>query len=107
MNAANASRHADTPPPELGPLTTAEMQGYGCMVAGGASLVLTAISGTGAVVSIFTGAAALPAIDPFGVGLAVVGTVFASICAVGALMAPTAVRLWRYYYDGAALARSP
>jgi hypothetical protein len=97
-NAANALRNSEEPPPaQLGPLSTAEKQGYGCMMAGGASLVLTAMTGTGEVVALFTGATTLPAMDAFGLGLAITGTVFASTCAVGALIAPTAVRLWRYY----------
>ena len=107
MNAANASRHAEEEIAPLGPLSTAEKQGYGCIVAGGASLALTAISGTGVVVALFTGASVLPAADPFGFGLAVVGTVVASTCAVGALLAPAAIRLWRYYYDGAAIVQTP
>ena len=103
VNAASAARHNEDPVVELGPLSTAEKQGYGCLIAGGASLVLTALSGTGEVVALFTGATALPASDPTGVGLVIVGTVFASTCAVGALVAPTVLRLWRYYYEGAEL----
>lgn len=106
-NAATASRHADEAREPLGPVSTSEKQGYGCLIAGGASLVLTAIAGTNQVVGIFTGASSLPPAGPLGVGLAVTGTVFASTCAVGALVAPTAIRLWRYYYEGDPIVVTP
>jgi hypothetical protein len=106
-NAANASRHAEEPPAPLGPLSTAEKQGYGCLVAGGAALAVTAVVGAPDILMLFTGATAIPATGPFGVGLAVAGTAFASICAVGALVAPTAIRLWSYYVDGAEIVQKP
>ena len=106
-NAATASRHADEAREPLGPISTSEKQGYGCLIAGGASLVLTAITGTNQVVGIFPGASTLPPAGPLGVGLAVTGTVFASTCAVGALVAPTAIRLWRYYYQGDPIVGTP
>jgi hypothetical protein len=106
-NAANASRNAEEPPAALGPLSTAEKQGYGCLVAGGAALALTAVVGAPDIVLLFTGATALPAVNPIGVGLAVAGTAFASICAVGALVAPTAIRLWSYYVDGSEIVQKP
>lgn len=90
----------DEETPELAPVSTSEKQGYGCMFAGGAGLAATGMVGSGDVVLLFTGATALPATTPLGVGLAVAGTVVASTCAVGALLAPTALRLWAYYVDG-------
>ena len=108
-NAANAVRHTEeeAPPLELGPLSTSEKQGYGCLAAGGASLVVAGLVGTDDVLLVFTGATAVPAGVPVGLGLAVVGTVFASTCAVGALVAPTAIRLWKYDHDGATIAQTP
>ena len=108
VNASTAGGHADEDEPiELGPVSTSEKQGYGCMIAGGTALVLTSMVGTGAVVGLYTGAATLPPTGVAGLGLAIVGTVVASTCAVGALLAPTVMRLWRYYYDGAVIAPSP
>lgn len=102
-NAAGAVRHSDEAPEPLGPLSTSEKQGYGCLFAGAASLAVTAIPGSGPMIGVFTGAAALPPVGTAGLGLAIAGTIFASTCAVGALVAPTAIRLWRYYYEGAAI----
>src|SRR6185369_15021331 len=43
-NAANDSRNAEEAPPQvLGPMSAAEEEGYGCLVAGGAALALTAV----------------------------------------------------------------
>ncbi len=107
VNASTAGGHAEEDQPdELGPVSTSEKQGYGCMIAGGTALVLTSMAGTGAVVGLYTGAATLPPTGVAGLGLAILGTVVASTCAVGALVAPTMVRLWRYYYDGAVIAPS-
>ena len=92
---------------QVGPVSTSEKQGYGCIFAGGAGLLLSMLIGTGETVLLFTGATTLPATNPFGVGLAVVGTVVASTCAVGALVAPTAVRLWRIYDEGAKIVDKP
>src|SRR5215468_11634654 len=84
-NAATDSRTAQEPPPRLlGPLSAPEEEGYGCLVAGGAALALTAAVGAPDTLLLFTGGASVPAGSTFGLGLAVAGTAFASICAVGA-----------------------
>ena len=107
-NAANDSRTADeTPPRLLGPLSAPEEEGYGCLVAGGAALALTAAVGAPDTLMLFTGGASVPAGSAFGVGLAVAGTAFASICAVGAIVAPTFIRLWGYYVRGEEIVRRP
>jgi hypothetical protein len=106
-NAANAARHAEEQIAALGPVSTSEKQGYGCLIAGGASLALTTAVGSAQMVAIFTGSPGVPPVGPFGVGLAVAGTIFASTCAVGALVAPAALRLWRYYYEGAEIRGTP
>ena len=107
-NAANDSRNAEELPPRfLGPLSAPEEEGYGCLVAGGAALVLTAVVGAPDILLLFNGASAVPTTSAFGVGLAVAGTAFASICAVGAIVAPTTVRLWRYYVGGAEIVQKP
>ena len=74
--------------PELAPVSTSEKQGYGCMISGGPGLAATGIVGSGDVVLLFTGATALPPTKLLGVSLAVAGTVVASTCAVGTLVAP-------------------
>jgi hypothetical protein len=109
MNAANASRHAEEEGTiELGPASTSEKQGYGCIIAGGAALAITAVVGTTNVIGLFTGTTTLPVNAGITeVGLALAGTVVASTCAVGALVAPTALRLWRIYYEGAQVATTP
>ena len=107
-NAANDSRNAEEPPPQtLGPMSAAEEEGYGCLVAGGAALALTAVVGAPDTLLLFTGGASVPAGSAFGVGLAVAGTAFASICAVGAIVAPTVIRLWSYYVRGEEVVRRP
>jgi hypothetical protein len=102
MKAGIASRGAaeEEEQGELGPASTSEKQGYGCLIAGGAGLAAAGIAGSSDVVLLFTGATTLPATTPLGLSLAVAGTVVASTCAVGALLAPTTLRLWHYYYDG-------
>jgi hypothetical protein len=102
MGAGVASRGAaeEEDQGELGPLTTSEKQGYGCFFAGAGGLAAAGIAGSTDVVLLFTGATTLPATTPLGLTLAVAGTVVASTCAVGALLAPTTLRLWHYYYDG-------
>ena len=106
-NASNATRNDEDVPTLGATLSTSEKQGYGCLVAGGAALALTAVTGTTEVVALFTGATTLAPAGVLGTGLAVAGTVVASTCAVGALVAPTAIRLWRYYHDGAQIVASP
>jgi hypothetical protein len=92
---------------EIGPISTSEKQGYGCMIAGAAGLAMTFLVGSADVVLLFTGAAALPATSSAGIGLTVLGTAVASTCAVGALVAPTTERLWKYYFDGAKIVNHP
>lgn len=94
-SAAQVLRHALEPEaPSLGPLTVSEKQAFGCMIAGGAALTL-AVASTGlpAMVGLFTGTTLVPVTGP-GLGLVAGGTVFASTCAVGALLTPGIIRLW-------------
>ena len=93
-------------PAGLRPMTTSEMQGYGCLVSGAAATLLTVIAGTNELVMVFAGSPVLPTTS-IGLGLAVGGTIFASVCAVGALATPAVVRLWNYYYDGMRVAPAP
>lgn len=106
-NAAAASRHAEEAPEVLGPLSTSEKQGYGCLVGGGTALGLASITSASDVLLVVTGATAFATTQPLALTVAVAGTIFASTCAVGALVAPTAIRLWKYYYDGAVMAPPP
>jgi hypothetical protein len=101
MGAATADRADDAAatPNQLGPPSNAEVQGYGCLAAGGVATALGAIVGSDQMVLVFAGGSLAPT-TPLGLALAVAGTVFASFCAVGALAVPAAVRLWREYYDG-------
>ena len=106
--AAQALRHAEEPQgPTLGPLSTSEKQAYGCLAAGGTVLALASITtGLNTMVGLFTGTTLVPATGA-GLGLVAVGTVFASTCAVGALLTPGVLRLWSIYYDGAAVRETP
>jgi hypothetical protein len=98
IGAAAAGRMDGPKNAELGPMSTAELQGYGCLYAGGAATVLGAFAGSSQLVQVLTGGAAL-AVAPIDFALAVTGTIFAGFCAVGALGAPAAVRMWHTYYD--------
>jgi hypothetical protein len=92
--------------PELGPMSNAEVQGYGCLYTGAAATAVGAIGGSAELVQVLTGGSivAVPAVD---FALAVTGTVFAGFCAVGALAAPAVVRMWREYYNGEEVASPP
>ena len=102
INAATAGRIEETKKPTLGPMSNAEVQGFGCLYAGGAATVLGIIGGSGQLVQVLTGGAAV-SVAPLDFALAVSGTIFAGFCAVGALGAPAVVRLWHQYYDGEAV----
>ena len=99
INAAAAGRIDETKKPTLGPMSNAEVQGFGCLYAGGAATVLGIIGGSGQLVQVLTGGAAV-SVAPLDFALAVSGTIFAGFCAVGALGGPAVVRMWHQYYDG-------
>ena len=99
VNASTAGRFDEAKKPVLGPMSNSEVQGFGCLYTGAAATVLGAIGGSGQLVQVLTGGAAL-SVAPIDFALAVSGTIFAGFCAVGALGAPAAVRLWHQYYDG-------
>ena len=106
INAATAGRIDEPRKPELGPMSNSEVQGFGCLYVGGAATLIGAYGGSGQLVQVLTGGAAL-SVAPIDFALAVTGTIFAGFCAVGALGAPAAVRLWHEYYDGEAVAPTP
>ena len=100
-NAVTAGRQEGpaAAPDQLGPMSNAEVQGFGCLTAGAATLGLTAFAGPNELVLAFAGGSVLPTTA---IGLAVIigGTIFASACAVGAIAAPALLRLSRHYYEG-------
>ena len=106
INAATAGRIDEPKKPELGPMSNSEVQAFGCLYTGGAATVIGAFAGSAQLVQVLTGGAAM-AVAPVDFALAVTGTIFAGFCAVGALGAPAAVRLWREYYDKEEVAPSP
>jgi len=87
-------------------MTNSEMQGYGCLTAGGVATALTAMTGTDELILVFAGGTVTPA-TPVGAVIAVTGMIFASVCAVGALATPAVVRMWNYYYGGMRPAPAP
>jgi hypothetical protein len=87
-------------------MSNAEVQGYGCIYTGAAATAIGAFAGSGQLVQVLTGGAAL-AVPPIDFVLAVTGTVFAGLCAVGALAAPAVVRTWHEYYDDEEVAPQP
>jgi hypothetical protein len=99
ISSAAADRGEETSGTSLGPMSNAEVQGFGCLATGGTTTVLTVLGGTQELVLVFAGGS-LPPTTSIGLALAVTGTIFASFCAVGALAAPAVVRMWHQYYDG-------
>ena len=99
VNAATAGRIDEPRKPTLGPMSNSEVQGYGCLYTGGVATMFGAIGGSGQLIQVLTGGAAI-SVAPIDFALAVTGTIFAGFCAVGALAAPAAVRMWHQYYDG-------
>jgi hypothetical protein len=81
------------------PMNSSERQAYACMIAGGASLLAVQLVDAGAAVATITGGPVL-AFHPVLLWSALTGTLFASVCAAAALMAPGVIRLWDYYYYG-------
>jgi hypothetical protein len=104
IGAAAADRAEE--PNKLGPMTNAELQGYGCLYTGGAATVLGAMGGSSQLIAVLTGGAAV-SVPPIDFALAVTGTIFAGFCAVGALGAPAVVRMWHQYYDGEEVVAPP
>ena len=102
-SAANASRHAEEEP--LGPISTSEKQGYGCIIAGGAALALTAITGTTEVIGLFR----RHDIPRRGIGDRTCRRRHHRRKHVrgGSAGGATAIRLWRTYYDGAPIVAAP
>lgn len=83
----------------LEPVNSSERQAYACMIAGGGSLLAVQLVDAGAAVATITGGPLL-AFHPVLLWTALTGTLFASVCAAAALMAPGVIRLWDYYYFG-------
>jgi hypothetical protein len=106
IGAAVAGRTDEQGKPELGPMSTSEVQGYGCLYAGGGTTAIAAFAGSSELVQVLTGGSAV-AVAPVDLILAVSGTIFAGFCAVGALAAPAVVRMWHEYYDAERVAPAP
>ena len=84
---------------EVGPPSDAEVQGYGCLLGGTAATALTWLAGTNQMIMVVAGGTLGPT-NTAGVLVAVAGTVFASVCAVGALATPAVMRAWHIFYEG-------
>jgi hypothetical protein len=86
-----------TPQPSaMPPISDIEMQGYGCLVSGAIATGLTALAGSNELILVVAGGTLSPT-NPIGAAVAFAGTVFASVCAVGALATPALVRIYRIY----------
>jgi hypothetical protein len=84
---------------ELESINSSEIQAYACILAGGGSLLTVSLVGAVAAVATITGApVAVP--HPVIIWSALTGTLFASVCAAAAVMAPGVIRMWDYYYLG-------
>lgn len=92
-----ASKAAE--PGVLPPVNDIERQGYGCLTAGGAAAVLSAVGGATETVMIAAGGMLRPT-NPIVLWTALAGTVIAASCAAGALATPSVLRLWDYYHGG-------
>ena len=78
------------------PLNIFEIEGYGCLGAGGAATVATALAGADELILVF-GATISPT-TPVGIAVALTGTIFASYCAIGALATPALIHMWNHLY---------
>lgn len=74
-------------------LTDGEKQGYGCLASGTAALLATVVANPNEMIMVIAGGTLFPT-TPVGMGVAIMGTVFASVCAVGAIATPAVVRTW-------------
>jgi hypothetical protein len=92
--------------PGLGPMSNAEVQGYGCLYTGAAATAIGTFAGSSQLIQVLTGGS-IVSVAPLDFALAVTGTIFAGFCAVGALAAPAVVRMWYEYYDHAEVAPQP
>lgn len=91
---------------ELGPPSDGELQGYGCLISGAVATGLTWFAGTNQMIMVVAGGTLAPT-STVGLAVAITGTVFASVCAVGALGTPAILRLWHLYYDGKHVKTAP
>lgn len=91
---------------ELETINSSEMQAYACILGGGGSLLAVSLVGATAAVATITGAPVMVP-HPVLVWSALTGTLFASVCAAAAVMAPGVIRLWDYYYLGMRPAQDP
>lgn len=94
-----AAEPAPTAPGVLAPVSDIERQGFGCLAAGGAAAVLSAVGGATETVMVAAGGLLRPS-NPVVLWTALAGTVIAAACAAGALATPSVVRMWEYYHDG-------
>lgn len=101
-----ASPPLATPAETIPPMSDSEAQGYGCLVSGAIATGMTALAGTDELIKIVAGGTIGPA-TPAAAVVAFTGTVFASICAVGALATPALLRLYDIYYAAPARAAAP
>lgn len=82
-------------PASLPPMSDGEKQGFGCLISGTASLAATAAANPSELIMVIAGGTLSPT-TPVGMGVAIIGTVFASVCAVGAIATPAVLRTWDY-----------
>ena len=100
----NSAEDGGTPPAtppddELAPISDGEIAGYGCLASGAAATALMWLAGTNQMIMVVAGGTLGPT-NLAGIVVAVTGTVFASVCAVGALATPAVLRMWDIYYRG-------
>ncbi len=91
---------------ELETINSSEIQAYACILGGGTSLLAVSLVDTAAAVATITGAPVMMP-HPVLIWSALTGTLFASVCAAAAVMAPGIIRLWDYYYLGMRPAQVP
>lgn len=81
----------------LEPPSESEQQGYGCLIGTGMAGAIGMVAGPGELVLLMTGSNIVPA-NPVVFALAFSATALSGLCALGALAAPAAVRLWNLMY---------
>jgi hypothetical protein len=80
----------------LAPMSDGEKQGFGCLISGSLSLGATLLANPNEMIMVIAGGTLAPT-TTIGVGVAILGTVFASICAVGAIATPAILWTWNHY----------
>lgn len=85
------------PPVDRIPLTETQSQGYGCLITGVSGTGLALTSNLNEIILVIAGGTLIPT-SYATVGVVIAGTVFASLCTVGAIITPAILHAWSFVY---------